>query len=187
MATTTDLRNGMVIRYNGVLHRVVEFQHVSPGNWRAFVRLKLRNVDSGRIIDDRVRAGSDIDIVIVDKRTMQFLYTDGDTSHFMDTETFEQKEVSVDVVGEQAQFLKEGENIDILFYDDDKILGVELPIFVTLKVVEAGMAVRGDTATNVNKSAMLETGAKIQVPGFVNDGDLIRVDTRTGEYMDRTK
>lgn len=187
MATTSDLRTGMTIRYNGMLHRVVEFQHVSPGNWRAFVRLKLKNLDTQRIIEDRVRAGSDIDVVMVDRRPMQFLYRDGDTFHFMDTENYDQIEVPADAMGDGAQFLKEGDNADILFIDNGQIIGVELPTFVTLKVVEAGVALRGDTATNVNKTVKLETGATIQVPAFVNEGDLLRVDTRTGQYIERAK
>jgi elongation factor P len=187
MATTSDLRTNIIIRYNGQLHRVVEFHHHAPGNWRAMVIMKLKNIQTGKTFEDRVRAGADIEIVRVDKRPMQFLYRDGTTYHFMDTETFEQMEVPEDTIGDSAKFLKDGEMADILFYDDNQILGVEVPFFVTLKVVEAAVAVRGDTATNITKPVTLETGAVVQVPAFVNEGDSIKVDTRTGEYMERVK
>lgn len=187
MATTSDLRTNIIIRYNGQLHRVVEFHHHAPGNWRAMVIMKLKNLQTGKTIEDRVRAGSEIEIVRVDKRPMQFLYRDGDTFHFMDTETFEQIEVNEETIGEPAKFLKDGEMADILFYDDNQILGVEVPFFVNLVVTEASVAVRGDTATNVTKPVTLETGAMIQVPAFINEGDVIRVDTRTGEYLERAK
>lgn len=187
MATTSDLRTGMIIRYNGVLHRVEEFQHVAPGNWRAFVRMRLKNLQTGRVIEDRVRAGSEIEIVRVEKRPMQYLYRDGDTYHFMDTETFEQIEIPGEMIGEASKFIKESDMVDVLFFDDNQILGVEPPLFVTLKVIEAATAVRGDTATSITKPVTLETGAVVQVPAFVNEGDLVRVDTRTGEYIERVK
>jgi elongation factor P len=187
MATTSDLRTGIIIRYNGALHRVVEFHHHAPGNWRAMVIMKLKNMQTGKVIEDRVRAGSDIEIVRVDKRSMQYLYREGDSYHFMDTETFEQIEISGDVIGDPAKFMKESEMVDVLFFDDNQIMGVEVPFFVALKVIEATTAVRGDTATNITKPVTLETGAVVQVPAFVNEGDMIRVDTRTGEYIERVK
>jgi elongation factor P len=134
-----------------------------------------------------VRAGADIEIVRVDKRAMQFLYREGDSFHFMDTETFEQIEVTEDTIGEPAKFIKDGEMADILFFDENQIMGVEVPFFVTLKVTEASTAVRGDTATNITKPITVETGAVVQVPAFVNEGDMIRIDTRTGEYIERAK
>lgn len=187
MATTSDLRTGIIIRYNGQLHRVVEFHHHAPGNWRAMVILKLKNMQTGKTIEDRVRAGSDIELVRVDKRTMQFLYKDGDSYHLMDTETFEQIEVPEDVIGDGARFLKENDNVDVLFYEENKILGIEVPTFVTLSVTEAGLSARGDTVTNVEKPVTLETGAVISVPPFVSQGDLVKVDTRTGTYIERVK
>ena len=187
MATTSDLRTNIIIRYNGQLYRVTEFHHHAPGNWRAMVIMKLKNMQTGKTIEERVRAGSEIEIVRVEKRPMQFLYRDGDVFHFMDTESFEQLEVAEDMIGEPAKFLKDGEMADILFFDDNKIMGVEVPFFVTLKVTEASTAVRGDTATNITKPVTLETGAVVQVPAFVNEGDMIRVDTRTGEYLERAK
>lgn len=186
MPTTSDLKTGMVIRFNGVPHRVVEFQHVSPGNWRAFVRMKLKNMETGRVLEDRVRAGSEIEQVWVERRPVQYLYHDAETYYFMDTETFEQIEVPADDIGAPAAFLKEGTTVDILFADN-KIMGVELPGTVTLEVIDAAMAVRGDTATDVRKQVTLETGAVIQAPAFVNKGDRVKVDTRTGEYLERAK
>lgn len=187
MATTSDLRTNIIIRYNGQLHRVVEFHHHAPGNWRAMVIMKLKNMQTGKVIEDRVRAGSDIEIVRVEKRSMQFLYREGETYHFMDTETFEQIEIPEDTIGDPAKFLKDSEMADVLFFDDNQIMGVEVPFFVTLRVTEAATAVRGDTATNITKPVTLETGAVVQVPAFVNEGDMIRVDTRTGEYIERVK
>jgi elongation factor P len=185
MATTSDLRNGIIIRWNNQLHRVVEFHHHAPGNWRAMVIMKLKNMNNNKTIEERVRAGEEIEIVRVDKREMQFLYREGETYHFMDTETFEQLEVPEETIGEPAQFLKDNEMATILFYDETKILGVEIPVHVVLEVIEASVAIRGDTATNVLKQVTLETGAVVSVPGFINQGDRLKIDTRTGEYIER--
>ncbi len=186
MATTSDLRSGNIIRYNNELYEVVEYQHINPGNWRAFVRLRLKNLRNGRVIEDRVRAGSDIDLVRVDRRPMQFSYRDGDDFVFMDPETFEQITVSEDMVGDKARFLRENDNA-ILVMEGESLLDVDLPTFVTLKVIETTMVVRGDTATNLTKPATLETGASITVPAFINEGDVLKIDTRTGEYIERMK
>lgn len=185
MATTSDLRTGIIIRWNGQLHRVTEFHHHAPGNWRAMVIMKLKNIQTGKTFEERVRAGSDIELVRVDKRPMQFLYREGDSYHFMDTETFEQIEIPEETIGEPAQFMKDSDMADVLFYDDNQIMGVEIPMFATLQVTEAAVALRGDTATNVNKTVTVETGAQVQVPAFINEGDLIRIDTRTGQYIER--
>ncbi len=185
MATTSDLRTNVIIRYNGQLHRVTEFHHHAPGNWRAMVIMKLKNMQTGKTIEDRVRAGSEIEIVRVDKTPMQFLYRDGDMFHFMDNDTFEQMEIARDVIGSPADFLKDGEMADVLFYDDNQVMGVDIPFFVELAVTEASVALRGDTATNVNKTVTLETGAQVQVPAFVKEGDVLRIDTRSGTYMER--
>ena len=187
MATTSDLRTNLIIRWNGQLHRVTEFHHHAPGNWRAMVILKLKNIQSGKTIEERVRAGEDIDIVRVDKHNMQFLYREGDSYAFMDNESFEQIELTAEVIGDGAEFLKDGVECEILYYDENRILGVEIPIFAELRVTESSMALRGDTATNVNKIVTLETGARITVPGFINEGDMLRIDTRSGTYMERVK
>jgi elongation factor P len=184
--TTSDLRNGMVIRYNNELYQVVEFQHVAPGNWRAFVRVKLKNLKTEKVIEDRFRAGADIDIVRIERRTMQFLYRDGSDFIFMDPNTFDQIQVPEELIGDNVGFLKENENADLVYdSDQDVLLSVELPIFVVLEVAETQVAVRGDTATNVTKPATLETGAVIQVPGFINQGDRLKIDTRTKTYIER--
>jgi elongation factor P len=184
--STTDLRNGMVIRYNDDLYQVVEFQHVAPGNWRAFVRVKLKNLRSEKVFEDRFRAGADINIVRIERRPMQFLYRDGTDFIFMDPNTFDQIQVSEKMVGDAAKFLKENENAELVYDDErEELLSVELPIFVALQVTETTIAVRGDTATNVTKAATLETGAVIQVPGFVNEGDTLKIDTRSGTYIER--
>lgn len=187
MATTSDLRKGMLIRYNGVLNRVVEYQHINPGNWRAFVRLRLKNFENGKIIEDRVRAGSEIDVVYTQTRTVQYLYKAGNIFNFMDTENYDQIELSEDEIGDVMEFVKENENVDLLVSDDGKILSVEPPTFATLRVTAAEVAVRGDTATNIQKNVTLETGAVVKAPAFIKEGDLIRIDTRTGEYVDRVK
>lgn len=187
MATTSDLQRNMLIMYNGAIHRVVEYEHISPGNWRAFVRMKLKNFKNGKVIEDRVRAGSDIEIVPTQTRVAQYLYNDGDSYHFMDTESFDQISLPADVVADRMAFVKENENVELLQRDDDsnEILDIEPATFATLVVTQADIAVRGDTATNIRKIVTLETGAKLEVPAFIKEGDKVRVDTRTGEYVDR--
>lgn len=184
--TTAAFRNGMVIRYNGELYTVVEFHHVSPGNWRAFVRVRLKNVKSGRILEQRFRAGEEIEEVRVEHENWQFLYVDGDDYIFMNTETFDQQPVPKEMLGDAMKFLKEQDIIELLV-DGENIVAVEIPNFLELKVESAEPGVRGDTANNVTKPATLETGAVINVPLFVNPGDRIRIDTRTGQYVERVK
>ncbi len=184
--TTSDIRNGLVIRYNGELHTIVEFHHVSPGNWRAFIRTKLKNMKTGRVIEVRFRSGEELDIARVEHRSCQYLYHDGQDYVFMHTETYDQFPISAEMLGDGAQFLKEGMTVDALF-DGDAVVGVELPTFVNLEVTYTEPAVRGDTATNVLKAATVETGASVQVPLFVEVGDTIKIDTRTGEYVERVK
>lgn len=185
-STTADLRNGAVLRYNGGLWQVVEWQHVKPGKGGAFVRLKLKNLMTGSQIEDRMRAGESITIVRIERRPMEFLYREGEDFIFMDKENFEQMPVRPDQIGDSARFLKENEPADLIFSgDDNQLISVELPIFVKLAVTETATAVRGDTATDVTKPATLETGAVINVPGFINEGEVIKIDTRTGDYMGR--
>jgi elongation factor P len=186
--TTADFYNGMVIRYNGDLYTVVDFHHVSPGNWRAFVRAHLKNLRTGRVIEQRFRAGEEVEDVRVEHQNWQFLYIDGDDYVFMNTETFDQRPVPKERLGDGVRFLKEQDIVEMLIDSQtDEIIAVELPTFVELEVVSAEPGVRGDTATNVTKPATLETGAVINVPLFVNPGDKIRVDTRTGQYVSRVK
>ncbi len=185
MATTSDLRKGMLIRYNGSIHRVIEYQHIAPGNWRAMVRMKLKNFESGKVIEDRVRAGDDIDVVQTETRTVTYLYNDGAACHFMDTENFDQIELPAERVEEQMNWVRENDTVTLLLQDNGEVLDVEVPTFVTLRVVQADVSVRGDTATNVLKSVTMETGATLKAPAFVKEGDMIKIDTRSGEYVER--
>ncbi|MBE3557815.1 MAG: elongation factor P [Ktedonobacteraceae bacterium] len=185
-ATTADFRNGMVIRYNGELYIITEFHHVSPGNWRAFVRTRLKNLKTGRVIEQRFRAGEEIEEVRVEHQTWQFLYVDGNDYVFMNTETYDQQPIPKDLIGDGVKFLKEGDEVEMLV-DGEHIVAVELPNFVELEVVSAEPGVRGDTATNVTKPATLETGAVVNVPLFVEPGTRIRIDTRTGQYVERAR
>lgn len=186
MPSTSDFRPGLVIRYNNDLWTIVEFQHVNPGNWRAFVRTKLKNVKSGKVIENRFRAGEAIEVIRIERKEYQFLYRDATGYIFMDKETYEQISVPDEEIGGGAQFLKDGESVDILF-NGTEITGIELPITVDLKVVETVPGVRGDSANPGNKPAKVETGATVNVPLFINEGDVVRVDTRTGSYLERVK
>ncbi len=185
-STTAGFRNGMVIRHNGELYTITEFQHVNPGNWRAFVRTRLKNLKTGRVLEQRFRAGEAIEEVRVEHQNWQFLYVDGDEYVFMNTETFDQQPIPKEMLGTAVQFLKEEAIVEMLV-DGENIIVVELPNFVELRVESAEPGVRGDTANNVTKPATLETGAIVNVPLFVNPGDRIRIDTRTGQYIERVK
>ncbi len=184
--TTADFRNGMVIRFNNELYTITEFHHVNPGNWRAFVRTKLKNIRNGRVIEQRFSAGEDIDEVRVEHQNWQFLYVDGSDYIFMNTETYDQQPVPKEMLGDTVKFLKEQDTVELLV-DGETIVSVELPNFLELRVESAEPGVRGDTANNVTKPATLETGAVVNVPLFVNPGDRIRIDTRTGKYVERVK
>ncbi|HWP81414.1 MAG TPA: elongation factor P [Bacteroidota bacterium] len=186
MATTADFRVGMVIKFNGELHRIEEYIHRTPGNLRAFVQAKLRNLKTGRVTENRFRSGEEVEEVRLEQKEFQYLYHDGASYQFMDKETYEQIPVDEKVLGEGAKFLKEGETVQLMMVGS-QIVGAELPFNVELRVVETVPGVRGDTATGATKPARVETGATVQVPLFINEGDLIRVDTRTGEYLERSK
>ncbi len=186
MATTADIKNGLVINFEGQLYNIVEFQHVKPGKGGAFVRVKMKNLITGRLLDRTLRSGERIDIVRMDARPMQFLYLDGNQFVFMDQETYEQVNVSEVVVGDSSVFLKEGELVKINFNDETPVT-MEIPNFLNLKIVECEPGVKGDTVSNVTKPAKLETGAVVQVPLFVEEGETIRVDTRSREYIERVR
>ncbi len=186
MGSTADFKNGLIIRYNGELHQIVEYVHRTPGNLRAFVQAKMKNLRNGRMIENRFRSGEEVEIVRVDRRKYQYLYADGDHMIFMDQDTYEQIHVDKDLVGDGAQYLKDGEVCDLLMHDVTPI-GVELPITVNLRVVETEPGVRGDTATGATKKATVETGAVILVPLFIEMNDLLKIDTRTGAYLERVK
>lgn len=184
--TTADFRNGMVIRYNNELYTITEFHHVSPGNWRAFVRTRLKNLKTGRVIEQRFRAGEDVDEVRVEHQDWQFLYIDGEDYIFMNTQSYDQQPVPKVMLGDAVKFLKEQDIVEMLV-DGETIIAVVLPNFLELEVVSAEPGVRGDTATNVTKPATLETSAVVNVPLFVNPGDKVRIDTRSGQYVERVK
>jgi elongation factor P len=186
MPSTSDFRPGLTIKYNNDLWTVVEFQHVNPGNWRAFVRTKLKNLKSGKVIENRFRAGESIETVRIDRKEFQFLYHDSSGFVFMDKENYEQITAEGAAVGEGSKFLKDGESVDILF-NGAEIMGIEMPITVELKVVETVPGVRGDSANSGTKPAQVETGATVNVPLFINEGDLLKIDTRTGDYIERVK
>ncbi|NJP06317.1 MAG: elongation factor P [Chloroflexaceae bacterium] len=185
--TTADLHNGAVLRYRDDFYQVVEWQHVKPGKGGAFVRIKVKNLRTGSVLEDRLRAGESIEIVRIDRRQMQYLYRDGDSFVFMDNESFEQIPVHEEKIGDSARFIKENEAVELVYADGTVLLSVDLPIFVELAVIETTIAVRGDTATDVSKPATLETGAVISVPGFIEEGEVIKIDTRTGTYMGRVR
>jgi elongation factor P len=186
MASTNDLKNGMVLRIEGQLWAVVEFQHVKPGKGPAFVRTKLRNVESGKNVDKTFNAGTKVETANVDKRTMQYLYNDGSSYVFMDTTTYEQLEVSPEVVGDAKNFMLENQEA-IVATNDGRVLFIELPASVELLIAETEPGLQGDRSTGGTKPATLETGHTIAVPLFITTGEKVKVDTRDSSYLGRVK
>ena len=182
--STNDLKNGMSLDLPEGLFSVVEFQHVKPGKGGAFVRTKLKNVRSGAVIERTYRADEKLEQAIIDKRDMQFLYRDGTDYVFMDTTSYEQLQVPPDALGEAPNYLKEGDAANVQMYNGE-IVGVELPAAVELTVTETEPGMQGDRVSGARKPATLQTGHVVQVPLFVNIGDVIKVDTRSGEYLTR--
>ena len=186
MADTSDFRNGLIIKFKNDLYSIAEFQHVKPGKGGAFVRSTLRNLRTGRVLENTFRSGEKVDVVRVERRKYQYLYSDGDSLVCMDNENYEQINISKELISEGIKFLKESEEVEVLL-NGSEIISVEIPIFINLKVVETEPGFKGDTATGAVKSAKLETGAQINVPLFINEGDVLKVDTRSGEYTERVK
>jgi elongation factor P len=184
MADTSQFRNGLTFKLDGSLWSIVEFQHVKPGKGGAFVRTRLKNIESGNVIDRTFRSGDKVDDVRVEKREMQYLYADGDALHVMDNETYEQITVERGLFGEAADLLQENATVFVLIAEE-KPVGGELPNFVELQVKHTEPGVKGDTATGAVKPATLETGAVVSVPLFVNQGDTLKIDTRTCSYVER--
>jgi elongation factor P len=184
VAGTSDFRNGLIIKLEGVLYSIVEFQHVKPGKGGAFVRTKLRRIPEGSVIDKTFRAGERVEEVRVERQTFQYLYNADDLYYVMNAETYEQIPLSKSLLDDVLPYLKEGMNIAILMYGDNPI-AVEPPLFVELAVKQTEPGVRGDTAQGGTKSATLETGAVVSVPLFIEVGDVLKVDTRTGRYIER--
>ena len=185
-ATTNDLKNGMVLNIEGQLWAVVDFQHVKPGKGPAFVRTKLRNVESGKNVDKTFNAGTKVETANVDKRTMQYLYNDGSSYVFMDTSTYDQLEVTPEVVGDAKNFLLENQEA-IVATNEGRVLFVELPASVELLIAETEPGLQGDRSTGGTKPATLETGHQIQVPLFITSGEKVKVDTRDSSYLGRVK
>ena len=186
MATTADIKNGVVILHKNKRMKVIEFQHVKPGKGGAFVRTKLKDLLTGKIIDHTFNAGARMEYIRIDAKKMQFLYVDGESYIFMDNDTYEQTLVSAEVVSDSKNFMIAGMDVDLLF-DDEEVLDVRIPPHVNLKVVETEPGFKGNTATGATKPATIETGYTLQVPLFIEIDDLLRIDTRTGEYVERAK
>lgn len=186
MANTSDIRNGAVLLHKNKRMKVIEFQHVKPGKGGAFVRTKLKDIQSGKVIDETFNSGHKIELIRVEAKAMQFLYVDGDAYVFMDNETFDQINVASISIGDSINFLTAGLNVDLLF-DGAEILDVRLPSHVILEVIETEPGFKGNTATGASKPAKLETGYTINVPLFIDEKDKLRIDTRTGEYVERSK
>jgi elongation factor P len=186
MYSTAEFRKGLKIEIEGKPYLIVDFQHVKPGKGGAFVRTKLKNMINGRVTDQTFRSGEKVGRPDMEEKEMQYLYREGDNFVFMDNVSYDQVYLTKDQIGDQVQFLQENINIKLLYFNKEP-LGLELPNFVELAVTATEPGFKGDTATGGNKPATLETGAVIQVPLFISEGDRIRVDTRTGNYMERVK
>ena len=186
MADTGDINVGSIIRFNGELVQITDYQHRTPGNLRAFYQAKMRNLKNGKQTENRFRSGEGVEIVRVEFRMMQFIYTEGEFAVVMDNTTFEQVHIPMPMFGDSGRFLKEGMEVKISFEGDDAILA-EAPTFVEVQITYAEPGLKGDTATNTLKPATIDTGTEIRVPLFVNEGDWVKVDTRTGEYVERVK
>jgi elongation factor P len=187
MASTSDIRNGLCIKYNHDIYKIIEFLHVKPGKGPAFVRTKLRSLTNGKVLDNTFSAGHKIDVIRVETHTFQFLYAEGNDFHFMNAETFEQITLLRDVL-DAPDLLKEGENVTIqINTENDMPLSVDMAASVILEVTYTEPGVKGNTATNATKPAKVETGASVNVPLFINEGDKIKIDTASGNYLERVK
>jgi elongation factor P len=187
MATTADIKNGLCIRHNDKLYQIIEFQHVKPGKGPAFVRTKIRQIESGKVLDHTFSAGHKIEIVRIENREYQYLYQEGSDYVFMNNETFEQVNIPSKMI-EKPLFLQEGMTCNILFHAEEEMpLVVELPMYIVSEVTYTEPGVKGDTATNSMKPATITTGAEVRVPLFIDNGEVIKIDTRTGVYVERVK
>lgn len=184
MIVAGDFRNNVTFEMDGQVFQIIEFQHVKPGKGAAFVRTKIKNVITGATIERTFNPSDKFEKAQIIRKDMEYLYSDGDLAYFMDTETFEQEPINISKVGDSLLFVKENTVCKILSYKDN-VFGLEPPMFVELEIVETEPGFKGDTATGATKPARVETGAQVKVPLFVNQGDKIRIDTRTGEYLER--
>ena len=184
MVTAGDFRNGVTFEMDGNVYSIIEFQHVKPGKGAAFVRTKIRNVISGAVTEKTFNPNDKFPTAFIERKDMEYLYNDGDLYYFMDNKTYEQTPISPSILGDNFKFVKENMVCKVLSYKGN-VFGVEPPNFVELQVTQTDPGFKGDTATNATKPATLETGAEIKVPLFIDEGEMIRIDTRTGEYMER--
>ena len=184
--TAGEFRNGVTFEMDGQVHQVIEFHHVKPGKGAAFVRVKMKNVVTGAVTETSFNPTAKFEEAFVERREMQYLYNEGDLYYFMDNETYEQIPISKDTLGDDFRFVKENENVKVLSYKGS-VFAVEPPLFVELEITETEPGVKGNTATNVLKPATVETGAVVKVPIFIEQGERIQIDTRTGEYLGRSK
>ncbi len=186
MISAGEFRNGVTMEYEGDIYVILEFQHVKPGKGAAFVRTKLKNLKTGAVIEKTFRPTEKMPRAHIDRLDMQYLYSDGDLYHFMNTETYDQIAISQSDIGDTLKFVKENELVKVLSYDG-QIFGIEPPLFVELEITETEPGFAGNTAQGATKPAVVETGATIQVPLFINQGEKVQIDTRTGEYLGRAK
>ncbi|HAP03613.1 MAG TPA: elongation factor P [Lachnospiraceae bacterium] len=184
MVTAGDFKNGITIEYDNGVYQIIEFQHVKPGKGAAFVRTKLKDIKNGGVIETSFRPTEKFPQAHIDRRDMQYLYNDGDLYYFMDTETYDQISLPKEEIGDSLKFVKENEMVKICSHNGD-VFAVEPPLFVELEVTDTEPGLKGNTATGATKPATLETGAEVMVPLFVNTGDKLQIDTRTGEYLKR--
>lgn len=184
MYSTAEFRRGLKIEIDGKPFIIVEFQHVKPGKGGAFVRTKLKNLETGQVLEQTFRSGAKVDKPDLEQKYMQYLYQDGDQRVFMDNETYDQVFIAEEFLGEAIKYMKENVEVEVLYFNG-KPIGVELPTTLTLEVTHTEPGVKGDTATGATKQAELETGLVVQVPLFIDEGDVLKIDTRTGEYIER--
>ena len=184
MISAGDFRNGITIEFEGNVYQIIEFQHVKPGKGAAFVRTKLKNIINGGVVEKTFRPTEKCPQARIDRKDMQYLYSDGDLYNFMDTETYDQIALNADAVGDALKFVKENDMVKICSYNGN-VFAIEPPLFVELQITETEPGFKGDTATGATKPAVVETGAKVMVPLFIEQGEVIKIDTRTGEYLSR--
>lgn len=184
MISAGDFRNGVTIEYEGNLFQIIEFQHVKPGKGAAFVRCKIRNIKTGGVVEKTFRPSEKVPKAHIDRKDMQYLYSDGELYHFMDVNTYDQIALNASSVGDSLKFVKENEMVKVLSHQGN-VFDIEAPLSVTLQITETEPGLKGDTAQGATKPAILETGAKVMVPLFIEQGEIIRIDTRTGEYTGR--
>ena len=184
MVTAGDFKNGLTIQFENNIYQIIEFQHVKPGKGAAFVRCKLKNIKNGGVVEKTFRPTEKFENAHIERKEMQYLYNDGELFYFMDNETYDQVELTLEQLGDAKNFLLENMEVSIMFFQGI-VIGIDLPVAVELRVVETDPGIRGDTATGGNKPAVLETGYTVKVPLFIEVDDVLRIDTRTGQYIER--